>query len=93
MKKNPYIGEIMGLIQWISNQAITLEIAQMLKCTTYSLYFIPPLPTSSMSGSVKKEQISFKSLEDDVLHTDCSIYISFLPKTTVDTQFLTIRSL
>jgi hypothetical protein len=29
----------------------TLAIAQRLMCTTYSSFVIPPLPTSSMSGS------------------------------------------
>jgi hypothetical protein len=31
-----------------------LEIAQRLKCTTYSLLVMPPLPTSSMSGSARQ---------------------------------------
>jgi hypothetical protein len=31
----------------------TFEIAQRLKCTMHSLFVIPPLPTSSMSGSAK----------------------------------------
>jgi hypothetical protein len=34
----------------------TFEIAQRLKCTMYSLFVIPLLPTSSMSGTAKPSE-------------------------------------
>ena len=38
----------------------TLEIAHKLKWAIYSLFFIPPFPTSSMSGSVQSQADNMK---------------------------------